>query len=109
MSAQDLCDNEHHFGGTTVVLAGDFRQVLPVIPGGRRPDVSACIVKRLKRLWMTVSSPNSACMSSTYTYQVVTMHLKENLRVRYAPDTDAEEQKEFEAFLLSVGEGTVSS
>ena len=31
---QDIYDNERPFGGITVVLGGDFRQILPVIPKG---------------------------------------------------------------------------
>lgn len=32
------------FGGVTVLLGGDFRQILPVIPKGKRADVlNACI------------------------------------------------------------------
>ncbi|GFS38131.1 hypothetical protein Acr_00g0055910 [Actinidia rufa] len=31
---KDICDNINPFGGITVVLGGDFRQVLPVIPKG---------------------------------------------------------------------------
>ncbi|KAG5561267.1 hypothetical protein RHGRI_004335 [Rhododendron griersonianum] len=30
-SLRDICDNEKPFGGITVVLGGDFRQVLPVV------------------------------------------------------------------------------
>ncbi|XP_028098527.1 uncharacterized protein LOC114298196 [Camellia sinensis] len=31
---RDICDSEKPFGGITVVLGGDFRQILPVIPKG---------------------------------------------------------------------------
>ncbi|XP_058219088.1 uncharacterized protein LOC131329747 [Rhododendron vialii] len=31
---QDICDNNKPFGGITIVLGGDFRQILPVIPKG---------------------------------------------------------------------------
>ncbi|GJY58827.1 uncharacterized protein Tco_0458719, partial [Tanacetum coccineum] len=38
------------FGGMTVLLAGDFRQILPVIPKGKRTDiVQACINRSV--LW----------------------------------------------------------
>jgi hypothetical protein len=37
------CTNENNdkipFGGITVVLGGDFRQILPVVPKGRREHV----------------------------------------------------------------------
>lgn len=36
---------EKPFGGKTTILGGDFRQILPVIPTGRRPEiVKACII-----------------------------------------------------------------
>ena len=34
------------FGGKTVLLGGDFRQVLPVIPKGKRPDVVQATINR---------------------------------------------------------------
>ena len=34
------------FGGKIVLLGGDFRQVLPVIPKGKRPDVVQTIINR---------------------------------------------------------------
>ena len=36
---QDICDNKQPFGGITVVLGGDFRQILPVIPKGVREQI----------------------------------------------------------------------
>ena len=42
---QDLMDSNQPFGGKVVVLGGDFRQVLPVIRKGSRPQiVNASIV-----------------------------------------------------------------
>ncbi|XP_028094153.1 uncharacterized protein LOC114294224 [Camellia sinensis] len=35
----DICDSEKPFGGVTVVLGGDFRQILPVIPKGVREQI----------------------------------------------------------------------
>ena len=41
---QDLKDNDRLFGGITFVLAGDFRQCLPVIAGGNSADqLNACL------------------------------------------------------------------
>ncbi|KAG5564858.1 hypothetical protein RHGRI_000901 [Rhododendron griersonianum] len=43
---RDLTDNDTLFGGKVVVLGGDFRQVLPVIPRGTRHDcINASIVR----------------------------------------------------------------
>ncbi|KAF7150782.1 hypothetical protein RHSIM_Rhsim02G0030300 [Rhododendron simsii] len=36
---QDICDNNKPFGGITVVLGGDFRQMLPVIQKGVREQI----------------------------------------------------------------------
>ena len=41
---QDILRNNQPFGGKKLVLSGDFRQVLPVIPKAARPEVvSACL------------------------------------------------------------------
>lgn len=43
---QDITNNHNLFGGKVVVLGGDFRQVLPVIPKGTREDcVNASLIK----------------------------------------------------------------
>ncbi|GMP41859.1 hypothetical protein CsSME_00011808 [Camellia sinensis var. sinensis] len=36
---RDICDSEKPFGGITVVLGGDFRQILPTIPKGVREQI----------------------------------------------------------------------
>ncbi|XP_052172243.1 uncharacterized protein LOC127788170 [Diospyros lotus] len=36
---RDICDSDKPFGGITVVLGGDFRQILPVIPKGFREQI----------------------------------------------------------------------
>ena len=37
---QDLRNNfDQPFGGMTIVLGGDFRQILPVIPTGTKEDI----------------------------------------------------------------------
>ena len=50
---QDMLDNSKPFGGITVVLGGDFRQILPVIPKGVREQiVGACL--RRSTLWRDI-------------------------------------------------------
>ncbi|KAH8934536.1 hypothetical protein BDL97_18G088100 [Sphagnum fallax] len=39
MQLDDTQATEKIFGGKTVVLGGDFRQILPVVPKGRREDI----------------------------------------------------------------------
>lgn len=50
---RDLRRNNHLMGGVTVLLSGDFRQTLPIIPKGTRADeVNACL--KSSPLWTKV-------------------------------------------------------
>ena len=63
---RNLMSNEDKiFGGKLVVLMGDFRQILPVVRGGHRPQIITATLKT----------------SSLWT-QVTTLSLKENMRVK---------------------------
>lgn len=42
---QDLCDTEEIFGGKVVILSGDFRQILPVVPKGKKMTFSTYVSK----------------------------------------------------------------
>lgn len=47
---QDIRGNTKVMGGTVVILAGDFRQILPVIPGSTPADeLNACL--KVSSLW----------------------------------------------------------
>ncbi|KAF7150518.1 hypothetical protein RHSIM_Rhsim02G0093600 [Rhododendron simsii] len=64
---QDICDNNKPFGGITVVLGGDFRQILPVIPKGVREQIVGASLRR-SVLWngihiLTLSL--NMCLNST--------------------------------------------
>ena len=85
-SLRDLMGNPHQpFGGKIILLAGDFRQCLPVVPGASRAGtVSHCINK--SRLWQH--------------FQV--LELTENMRVRASGDLILEE---FDKWTLSIGNG----
>ena len=39
LSGCDNCSRDLPFGGKTVLLGGDFRQILPVIPGGTKEEI----------------------------------------------------------------------
>ncbi|XP_046405004.1 uncharacterized protein LOC124170300 [Ischnura elegans] len=38
-SLRDICQNRQAFGGKVMVLAGDFRQIPPIIPDGSKGDI----------------------------------------------------------------------
>lgn len=91
-SLRDLTETDRPFGGTFLVLAGDFRQILPVVPGGSRAQiVNACV--------------KSSCLYQEFRF----LRLTENMRLsalRADPSADSE-ALQFPEFLLSVGEGRV--
>ncbi|XP_074337031.1 uncharacterized protein LOC141674207 [Apium graveolens] len=78
------------FGGITVVLGGDFRQILPVIMYGDRADIVAACITR-SRLW-------SICQ---------VFLLTENMRLKQG-ESDSEELKKFTKWVLDIGNGQVS-
>ena len=51
---QDILKNSSPFGGPTVLLAGDWRQILPSIRHGSRPDIVETALKS-SYLWQTVT------------------------------------------------------
>ncbi|KAL7155177.1 hypothetical protein ABFS83_03G058200 [Erythranthe nasuta] len=76
------------FGGKVVVLGGDFRQILPVIPKGSRQQVV------------------SAALNSSYLWsdcEVLT--LTKNMRLR-SGNSNYEEIKSFSDWVLMLGNGT---
>ncbi|XP_074377523.1 uncharacterized protein LOC141719037 [Apium graveolens] len=77
------------FCGITVVLGGDFRQILPVITYGDRADIVAACITR-SRLWSI--------------FQVFLM--TENMRLKQAEsDSESEELKKFAKWVLDIGNG----
>uniref|UniRef100_A0A8D8QT90 ATP-dependent DNA helicase n=1 Tax=Cacopsylla melanoneura TaxID=428564 RepID=A0A8D8QT90_9HEMI len=84
---QDLRGNKELMGGLTVLLAGDFRQTLPVVTRGTRADeIKACIKSSI--LW-----PKITIRSLTV-----------NMRVYLNQDSKAEE---FSKLLLQIGDGNL--
>jgi hypothetical protein len=77
---RDITGVEMPFGGKVMILGGDFRQVLPVVPRGSKAQmIDACIVK--SPLWNKIK----------------VLRLKHNMRAQQDP--------EFADFLLRVGDG----
>ena len=81
MSIKDPKVKDQPFGGKTVLLGGDFRQTLPIIPQGSRADAVLASIKQ-SHLWDFCN----------------VFDLKQNMRVD-------ESQESFAEWLLSVGDG----
>ncbi|GFV28801.1 ATP-dependent DNA helicase [Trichonephila clavipes] len=82
---QDLRDSTCILGGMVVLLAGDFRQTLPVIQWGTPADeIQACI--KSSNLWSRVEK----------------LSLKTNMRVQFNNDVDSGLYAEL---LLKIGDG----
>nr|XP_043631498.1 ATP-dependent DNA helicase PIF1-like [Erigeron canadensis] len=82
------------FGGLTVLLGGDFRQILPVIPKGQRQEiVHSCIKKSI--LW-------KHCQLYT---------LSRSMRVNeYSPTGELDRSKQqFNKWVLDIGDGVVEA
>ena len=85
-SMKDIRKSNRDFGGVTVVLAGDWRQILPVVrKGSRAAIVNACI--KSSPLWSNVR----------------VMKLTRNMRVALAGG----DQRNYASHLLDVGEGKI--
>ena len=85
----DLTDREEPFGGKVIVLSGDFRQCLPIIPGACRGAIVDAALNR-SHLWKH--------------FEV--MQLKENMRIRASGDATL---IAFDDWTLSVGDGMVET
>jgi ATP-dependent DNA helicase PIF1 len=54
MGAVDLALKDMLFGDKVVVMGGDFRQILPVVPRGTRSQIVDASLKRSVVLWHRV-------------------------------------------------------
>ncbi|RAL39863.1 hypothetical protein DM860_013064 [Cuscuta australis] len=77
------------FGGKTIVFGGDFRQILPVIPKGRRQDIV-----------------NSTINSSYIWEDCTVLHLTKNMRLQsMIHDSGYDQIFEFSKWIESIGDG----
>ena len=84
---QDLRGNGKQMSGVLVLLAGDFRQTLPVVQRG------------------TMADETKACLKSSYLWRhVITPGLQTNMRVQLQGDVSA---GQFAQELLTIGNGKV--
>ena len=89
VTLKDLRRNNDKMGGVTMVLAGDFRQTLPVIPRGTRADEM------------------QACIKSSYIWNCIErLGLSTNMRVHLNGDPSAQQ---FADNVLQLGNGAVIS
>ncbi|XP_055527432.1 uncharacterized protein LOC129720043 [Wyeomyia smithii] len=89
LTLRDLKSNDQVMGGTVVLLAGDFRQTLPVIPKSTPADeLNACL--KASHLWRNVRK----------------LALTKNMRVHVLGDECAEL---FSEQLLALGDGKISA
>ena len=86
----DIMKNDKPFGGIVTLLAGDFRQILPVVRMGRRPDIVDAALSR-SALWQ----------------QVVLLRLHRNMRVeKYGRDAvHLATLRQHAEWLLQLGDG----
>jgi len=94
MSSNTNNSAHKQFGGMTVVLGGDFRQTLLVIPHGRKHQVL-----------------NASITRSYLSQQCKVLQLTENMRLTCPPLADFEsvELDKFAQWLLYIGNATVPS
>ena len=69
------CDKGKKFGGKVILVSGDFRQLLPVIPRANRAKIVSHTLKSSPRLWDD---------------DIVYLQLYENMRVRKEMDKHPE-------------------
>ncbi|MCO5559223.1 hypothetical protein L7F22_012818 [Adiantum nelumboides] len=85
---QDIMCSRKFFGGKVLLLGGDFRQILPVVPKGSRPDIV------------------NATLCCSYLWpQVIVLRLFDNMRMRGDDIADIAYRK----WLMDVGNGTLTS
>ena len=77
---QDIYECNLPFGGKVVVFGGDFRQVLPLVPRGRKEEII-----------------NTSLVMSYIWPLLIKIKLTENMRVKLDPT--------FLEFLLYIGDG----
>ena len=89
-SLRDLRNNDALMGGLPLILAGDFRQTLPVIPKGTKADEIAACLKYSRTIWPKVR----------------TLRLTTNMRVHLFGDR---ESGSYSQLLLQIGNGTIAT
>lgn len=85
---KSILRSQKPFGGKVVVLGGDFRQILPVIPRGSREDIVHATINSSK-LWTHCTM----------------LKLRTNMRLQQGLTSNANDNKLFADWILKVGDG----
>ena len=80
--------NDLLFGGKVVIFAGDFRQVLPVVPRGSMGKIISMSMRRWQQ-WPRIE----------------VLALRDNMRIRRLHPDDLPAARRFEEYLLKIGDG----
>ncbi|OMP07463.1 DNA helicase PIF1, ATP-dependent [Corchorus olitorius] len=94
LSVVNTENHDRAFGGMTMVFGGDFRQILPVIPGGNKSQIL-----------------NASISSSGLWSECVVLKLNQNMRLQASQldQVSREEYRDFAHWLLQVGDGNLPS
>ncbi|XP_075106440.1 uncharacterized protein LOC107808779 isoform X1 [Nicotiana tabacum] len=90
---KDASNLDRLFGGKTVVLGGDFRQILPVIPKGTRQDIV------------------NVTLNSSYLWNhCQVLKLTKNIRLeRNQVDSHLNDLRQFSDWILAIGDGMIGN
>ena len=83
----DICESPTLYAGKVIVLSGDFRQLLPVVELGSSLDSVRAYLKNYPRIWDKVRI----------------MRLMRNMRLERLTSADADLQRAFSNWLLTIG------
>uniref|UniRef100_A0A803MUL7 ATP-dependent DNA helicase n=1 Tax=Chenopodium quinoa TaxID=63459 RepID=A0A803MUL7_CHEQI len=89
----DICNDNRVFGGKLVVLGGDFRQILPVVPDEGRESIVAATLHRAS-FWRDC--------------QVMCLRINMRLCRSDVPSDTLEQIREFADWIIKVGEGVIA-
>ena len=94
---KELMKSDEYMGGKLIILMHDFRQILPVVPGGSRAMISA-----------------SSIIHSVMWNNFKTLHLTRNMRVEKMKATNTDpttiaKLEQHSKWLLSIGDGTIKT
>ena len=94
---KELMKSDEYMGGKLIILMHDFRQILPVVPGGSRAMISA-----------------SSIIHSVMWNSFKTLHLTRNMRVEKMKTTNTDptiiaKLEQHSKWLLSIGDGTIKT